>query len=229
MIETRTTPLGIRLANPGNIERGDPWQGLAPEQPHERFCAFVSPVYGIRAIARTLITYQDKYGIRTIRGAISRWAPSHDRNDTAAYIASVSQRTGFGPDLPLDMHRYGDVRPLAEAIIRHENGRGPLATVNSWYDDETVHKAMLLAGVEPEQRHVGPVPVSRETIGATATGGVGIAQVADALPAVVESIQQAEAHLTSGSSVRLAIGLVLIALAVVIATGQVRRFKAGTL
>lgn len=228
MIEPKL-PLGVRLNNPGNIERGNPWQGLAAEQQHTRFATFVNPVYGIRAIARTLITYQDKHGIRTIRGVIERWAPAADRNDVAAYIASVSQRTGFAPDLPLDMHCYSDVRPLAEAIIRHENGRGPLPTMNTWYDEETVHKAMLLAGVEPEKRHIGPVPVSRETIGATATGGVGIAQVADALPAVVDSIESAEAHLTSGSTVRLVIGIVLIALAVVIATGQVRRFKAGTL
>lgn len=228
MIEPKL-PLGVRLNNPGNLERGDPWQGLADEQQHARFATFVNPVYGIRAIARTLITYQDKHGIRTIRGAIERWAPAADRNDVAAYIASVSQRTGFAPDLPLDMHRYSDVRPLAEAIIRHENGRGPLPTISTWYDEETVHKAMLLAGIEPERRHVGPVPVSRETVGATATGGLGVVQVADALPAVVDSIESAEAHLTSGSTVRLVIGIALILLAVVIATGQVRRYQAGTM
>lgn len=228
MIEAKPLPLPIRLHNPGAIERGDPWQGLAEKQRHERFATFAHPVYGIRAIARTLITYQDKHGIFTIRGIINRWAPKSE-NATAAYIASVAGRSGFGPDDELDLHRYEHVRPIAEAIIRHECGPGPLPTMNSWYDEETVHKAMMLAGIEPQRRAVGPVPVSRETIGATATGGVGIAQVADALPAVVDSIQQAEAHLTSGSSVRLAIGIVLIALAIVIATGQVRRFKAGTL
>lgn len=229
MVEKPHLPLPIRLNNPGAIERGDPWQGLAAEQRHERFATFAHPTYGIRAMARTLITYQDKHGIRTIRGIINRWAPSADKNDVAAYIASVSQRTGFGPDLQLDMHSYHDVRPLVEAIIRHECGPGPLRTLSTWYDEETVHRAMILAGVEPQRRVVGPVPVSRETVGATATGGLGVVQVADALPAVVDSIESAEGHLTSGSTVRLVIGLVLIGLAVMIALGQVRRYQAGTL
>lgn len=232
MVEKRELPLGVRLNNPGNIEIGDPWQGLAPEPRHGRFATFAHPTYGIRAIVRNLITYQDKHGLRTVRGIISRWAPERVRgvteNDTQAYIASVARRVGVEADEQLDMHKYRDVRPLAEAIIRHEQGPGPLPTMNSWYDEETVHKAMLLAGIEPERRHVGPVPVSRETVGATATGGLGLVQVADALPTVVDSIESAEAHLTSGSTVRLVIGIALIVLAVVIATGQVRRYQAGT-
>ena len=58
---TTPNPRGIRNNNPGNIRRnGDPWQGLAKEQNDREFFTFKSAVYGIRALARLLITYQDK-------------------------------------------------------------------------------------------------------------------------------------------------------------------------
>ncbi|MGL5156229.1 MAG: hypothetical protein ACRC9G_08020, partial [Aeromonas veronii] len=85
-------PRGIRRNNPGNIEWGSPWQGLAkPEDyPADRFAAFISPVWGIRAIAITLITYQDKRKandgsrIDSVREVVERWAPSFE-NNTQAY------------------------------------------------------------------------------------------------------------------------------------------------
>jgi seryl-tRNA synthetase len=61
---TGRTPRGIRNNNPGNIRRnGDPWQGLAERQGDVEFFTFKTiPIYGIRALARTLIAYQDKHG-----------------------------------------------------------------------------------------------------------------------------------------------------------------------
>ena len=74
---TTKQPRGIRNNNPGNIRRnGDPWQGLAKDQTDREFFTFQSAVYGIRALARLLITYQDKYGLCTIEGIITRWAPA---------------------------------------------------------------------------------------------------------------------------------------------------------
>lgn len=112
------TPRGIRNHNPGNIERGAPWQGLAtpeemtPAQRAEtRFCVFRSPKWGIRAIARVLITYQDRHGIRTPRGMIARWAPAAE-NDTAAYVRAVAGRLGVAHDTAVDVHTHADARPL---------------------------------------------------------------------------------------------------------------------
>ena len=114
-------PRGVRNNNPGNIELGDPWQGLVPvnERTDPRFAQFMSPAYGIRALARTLITYQDKHNIRTVTGAINRWAPPVE-NDTGAYVRAV--QNAVGGDI-VDMHDYRYLRPLVEAIIKHENGR----------------------------------------------------------------------------------------------------------
>ncbi|MFW8566138.1 hypothetical protein [Orrella sp. 11846] len=223
-----TLPRGIRNNNPGNLRHGDPWQGLASNQPDPAFCTFQSPVYGIRALARTLITYQDKYGLRTIAQIISRWAPPVE-NNTQSYVQAVARQTGLAANQSLDMHCYKDLLAVAQAIIRHENGRGPLATPSTWYDASTLDKGLELAGVERPTRTAGKIPLTRETIGATATGGVGLAELADALPQVTEAITQADGHLTSGSIVRVAIGLTLVGVAIFIAWSQVKRHQQGVL
>ena len=217
-------PRGVRNNNPGNIEWGDPWQGLVPtdKRTDPRFCQFSSPAYGIRALARTLITYQDKYGIRTVTAAINRWAPPVE-NDTGAYVRAVQRAVGGDA---VNMHDYASLRPVVEAIIRHENGAGPLKTANTWYDSATIDEGLRLAGVRPEPKKM---PVTKETVGATATGAVGVVELADALPSVVTAIKGAEEHLTSGNVIRLVVGVVLIAAAVFIAYSQVKKHQQGAL
>ena len=57
--------------------------------------------YGWRAAFMILTrTYYKKYGLKTIRAIISRWAPPKE-NNTAAYIRHVSDYTGIGPDKEL--------------------------------------------------------------------------------------------------------------------------------
>lgn len=142
---TTKQPRGIRNNNPGNIRRnGDPWQGLAKDQTDREFFTFQSAIYGIRALARLLITYQDKYGLCTIEGIITRWAPAVE-NNTTAYIQSVARRTGFSALFALDMHCFDHLKPIVEAIIQHENGQQP-------YSDAEITKALVLAGVEPKQQ-----------------------------------------------------------------------------
>jgi len=72
---------GYRNRNPGNIDHqpANRWQGLAdppietaPPGSRARFARFVSHEYGIRALAVLLTTYQDRHGLRTIRGIITR-------------------------------------------------------------------------------------------------------------------------------------------------------------
>lgn len=226
-------PLGVRLNNPGNLEWGDPWQGLVPRTEsmyafkgnaqQKRFAQFKSPAYGIRAIARTLITYQDKYGLRTVKEIIHRWAPSVE-NPTDAYVKAV--RAVVGGDY-VDTHNYQDLRNLVEAIIRHENGPGgTFKNANNWYSDATIDEALKLAGVRKE---AGKVPVTKETIGATAAGATGVGQLVEVMPAVSDALTKADSHLSSGSWVRITLGLVTIGVAVFIAYSQVKRKQAGEL
>lgn len=229
-------PRGIRNNNPGNIEWGDPWQGLLliDERTDERFCQFVDPSWGIRALARVLITYQDKRraadgsAIDTVTEIIYRWAPPNE-NDTEAYIAAVCEQTGFREDEIIDLHCYDDARPLVEAIIRHECGRGPLKTANTWYSDAVIDVALQRAGVVRCAKEVASVPVTKETLGATATGALGAAQIAEVLPAVMDATTRAEDHITSGSWVRMAFGVLTIGIAVYIAWAQVRKYQDGVI
>jgi hypothetical protein len=113
-------PRGVRNCNPGNVRLGQPWVGLAPMQTDPEFAQFIDAEHGIRALCKTLLTYQDTHGLRTLRGMIYRWAPPEDRNDTDDYLADVCERTGFGPDDAIDLHNPVGLAHMAEAIIAHE-------------------------------------------------------------------------------------------------------------
>jgi len=174
-----TLPRGIRNNNPGNLRRsGDKWQGLAPQQTDREFFVYIDAVYGIRALARTLITYQDKYGLNTVNGIISRWAPNTE-NDTGAYIDAVAE-VSFSPAAPLDLHRYDHLKPLLLGIIRHENGVQP-------YTAAQVDKALALAGVEPPRK---PLALTGTVRGGTASA-LGIAGTG-----VSETLQDAAAQMS---------------------------------
>lgn len=128
-------PLGIRLNNPGNIEfnAANNWLGEVRPSSNKRYTQFSHPVYGIRALARTLNTYGEKYGLRTVRQVIERWAPEEE-NDTEAYIADVVQRAGIGPGVDIRANFAG----VVAAIIHHENGKQP-------YDMQLIQEAIAMA------------------------------------------------------------------------------------
>lgn len=114
---------GLRNNNPGNIRKsGDPWLGLAAEQPDHEFFTFTEPQFGIRALAKVLMNYRRLYGLNTIDAIIRRWAPPSE-NDTDAYIRAVASRTGIPAKASLNLPADLDV--LVPAIIRHENGAQP--------------------------------------------------------------------------------------------------------
>lgn len=144
-------PRGIRNNNPGNIDRhpGVRWQGMADDQSRDsRFVVFKAPEWGIRAIARVLITYQDKRRARdgsridTIQDIIGRWAPPNE-NRTDAYARHVSRLTGIGIDETLDVYDHATMCALVIAIITHENGMQP-------YAPAIIARGLELAGIVPE-------------------------------------------------------------------------------
>ena len=133
-------PRGIRNHNPGNIRRGrDQWQGASENQSDSKFVQFENALWGIRALARVLLTYESSYGLRTVRSILTRWAPPEE-NDTEAYIADVAMRTGFDPDQRISAGCFPELKPLVEAIIQHENGEQP-------YSDEQIEMGLAMAGV----------------------------------------------------------------------------------
>ena len=138
---TTKKPRGIRNNNPGNIKRSSTlWQGMAIEQDDDVFITFKTPEYGIRAMVRLLITYKIKYGIKTIKSIITRYAPNSE-NNTAAYIRAVAKQTGLDPDAEIDIGDFETAFPLIKAIIKHENGYQP-------YSDGQIIRGLALAGIK---------------------------------------------------------------------------------
>ncbi|MEQ4694010.1 MULTISPECIES: hypothetical protein [Providencia] len=226
------TPKGIRNNNPGNLELGSPWQGLAKQQKDKRFCTFVDPTFGIRALAVTLITYHDKRKaangtrIDTVREIVERWAPSVE-NHTDNYIRFVSKSIGVTPDQNINLHDYNIMRPLVEAIIRQENGDGGLKNLNSWYSREVVDEGLRRAGVVQKTKTVAKLPVTKETASATVAASLGVGQIAEVMPQISDALTKSESHLTSGSVVRVVFGAATIIVACVIAYAQVKRYQKG--
>lgn len=149
------SPRGIRNFNPGNIRhaKGVRWQGMAVAQSDSEFVQFTAPRWGIRAIARVLITYQDKRQaadgsrIDSIREIIERWAPPSE-NNTNAYVLSVARALGIHPDFEgVDVYDFEVMRVLVPAVIRHENGSGPLPS-GLWYGGSIIADGLALAGIE---------------------------------------------------------------------------------
>lgn len=171
-----------RNNNPGNIERGAKWQGLMPSKEmspaqaaESRFAVFRSPAWGFRAMATTLITYQDKRRapdgsmIDTVRDIIKRWAPPVE-NNTDSYVTAVCQRTGFAPEQPLNLHRFEHLAPLVKAIAIHECG--------GWvFRDGDLEEGLKMAGVTGQDMpRAAKKPLQA---GAVGMGAEGLRQVLD--------------------------------------------------
>lgn len=134
------TARGVRLNNPGNIRiTRQLWQGEAPTQIDPAFITFTGPQWGLRAIAKIMLTYQ-AHGLDTVRKIVSRWAPSGDHNDTLAYIKGVARDIGVNEDEVIDLHNPGLMAAMLRAIVHHENGEQP-------YSEAVIEQALKLAGV----------------------------------------------------------------------------------
>jgi len=120
MINRNNKPRGIRNNNPLNIrENGTKWLGRAGDD--GAFVQFESASLGIRAAARILKNYRDKYGLNTVSGIINRWAPPVE-NDTNSYVNSVAKKTNVDVYQVLSDSDYPN---LIRAMIYHENGQQP--------------------------------------------------------------------------------------------------------
>lgn len=202
---------GRRNNNPGNIEfsPGTKWQGLAEPATDGRFCVFRSAVYGIRAMAVTLITYQDRHGLRTIEGIINRWAPPKNNagqleNLTARYITNVEEWSGLDRTLRLDLHRHDHLRPLMVAMMRQE-GSGA-------YPDAVLDEALTMAGVPP-------APAAVAVRSSTSSAAAGTAAVGVGATAVVQVVEAVGPHVGVAADLVRSLGPWVVSLLVVLAAG----------
>lgn len=116
---------GIDNCNPGNIRRsrvrykGERHPSLDPS-----FKQFESMEWGYRAMFILLDTYRRRYGLDTLRGMISRYAPPEE-NHTALYIDFVSDMTGIDPDEKIDTRSRKTMVQVVAAMSQVENGCRP--------------------------------------------------------------------------------------------------------
>jgi len=132
--KTANAPRGIRNNNGGNI-RWDgvtDWQGMTGADA-QGFVIFSDPVYGVRAMAKILKSYNAR-GVFKLGDIVSTWAPSNE-NDTESYIKSVEKNTGLGAETPIIAAQYPAV---ISALIYHENGQQP-------YSEQLITNGVLLA------------------------------------------------------------------------------------
>ena len=88
---------GLQNCNPGNIRQSKVrYKGEVRPSRDSAFKQFESLAWGYRAIFVLLDTYRIRYGLDTIRGMISRWAPPSE-NHTETYIRAVADAVGI-PD-----------------------------------------------------------------------------------------------------------------------------------
>ena len=130
-------PLGLLNQNPGNIRPSiPPWNGTIGA--NGGFVVFDTMQHGIRALAKQLLAYYDRYSIDTVREAINRWAPPSE-NDTGSYVNFVSHVLEVGPDEELDFRNYDTLYWLVVAIGEQENGHDAFT--------HTVSDSTIAAGV----------------------------------------------------------------------------------
>lgn len=90
-----------------------------------------------------LLTYQSKYGLKTMKAIISRWAPPAE-NDIVAYVRAVEASTGTRPGADVDLSQPAVMTGFVKAIIHHENA-------GYAYPDGVVRRRVAGAGMTPGQ------------------------------------------------------------------------------
>lgn len=224
-------PKGIRLNNPGNIRRTTPrtpWQGLLPL--HEaiardnQFESFETAVKGLRALARNLVTYQDKHGLTTVREWIGRWAPANGKTpdgaaytqNTEAYARAVARHLNVDPDATVSIYDFNTALGTLQAITVHENGN-PRAHgyPEHWYPVDIYMEALRQAGITPKAK---PIAQDRELVaGGTATVLAGVS-AADGLGLVKQYVEP-------GSMTAQIIGVLAVAALVYLIVRRLRKRK----
>lgn len=119
-----TLPRGVRNNNPLNIRESEgdstKWQGEHAINLDKAFEEFKHPVYGFRAGARILRSY-NRQGFVTLSQMINRFAPDTE-NDTPLYIKQVSKWTGIKPNQTVDVNNTEQMASLLHAMSRKEVG-----------------------------------------------------------------------------------------------------------
>lgn len=135
----------VNLNNPCGIKRNQiSWAGESTLQDDPVFVRYETPVMGLRAAMKVLLTYQRKDDIQTVPQFINRWAPPSE-NNTTAYIYDVLNRLKVTVSACVDLEIPDNLIKLTQAIVHHENGACPDPAVPDWYQESLYEAAAKLA------------------------------------------------------------------------------------
>lgn len=126
--EVIVPPRNKRNNNPLNVRplpNGQTWQGQVgvDDAKGGPFAVFSATWEGWRAACVTLLNYQRKHGLDTVRGIVTRWAPESDGNTPFLYAGRVAAELRLLPDQPFDVR--AKLSDLALAMARVEGGAWP--------------------------------------------------------------------------------------------------------
>lgn len=112
---------GIRNNNPGNLRiSSSNWQGKITPSQDSAFEQFDTMLNGIRAALKLTQNYQTRYGDKTVRQIINRYAPPIE-NNTSSYVANVAAKVGVGPDEPINLKDEETAVKFGIAVFESEN------------------------------------------------------------------------------------------------------------
>jgi hypothetical protein len=169
--------------NPGNIRPGG---GFLGESGSERgFATFSDPMYGMRALARLPVTYANEYGINTVEGLVSRYAPrSENKESFDNYVNFLSRQLGVRPDQEVDFTDPQVRQAMLPAIMDFEQGAG----YSDRYDPSTFSAAVAAADLEDPEDVMTAFSSARspdETVTPPFVPGISAAQASTPTPSAL--------------------------------------------
>ncbi|WP_300157050.1 hypothetical protein [Solidesulfovibrio sp.] len=136
-------PVWLRNNNPGNIRASS-----------TSFQSYGTMEEGLSAQKDLLLRYQDKHGLNTVTGIVSRYAPPNE-NKTQEYINTVSKDMGVSPDQPLDLHDPNTLFALQKSMVRVETGRKAALTASN---DQELADVLKVPGYSGGSNGTGGIP-----------------------------------------------------------------------
>lgn len=219
---SKKLPLGIRLNNPGNIERTTPrtpWQGRVPDYllTQSRFEEMTDPIWGIRMLARDLITKFDR-GLDTVDKITDVYAPPSE-NDTEEYKQFIALWLRVHQSTKLNLHDWKTLNRYVRGVTRFEQGPGPLPG-QEWYTDDQYNEGLRRAGVV---RPKSLVVTQSKTIQTASMAGIGGTVLGTS--AVVDAANEAKSMLAPGTWLYIILTLIVVGCCVYMVYHRFKRAK----
>lgn len=119
---------------------------------------------GIKLMDENLSAYGSKHKINTLRGAITRWAPPSDKNDTEGYIKFVSEKTGLRPDQEIDLTNPAVRHVITGPMMLMEKGGKSIFGSKAEAPSDSF-SSFLMGGATPESESTEPSSTEKKPKG----------------------------------------------------------------